>query len=423
MRYLERCVDIEIDQLLREAGALSIEGAKGVGKTATAERRAKTTYMLDSSFQREILANQPDLITTAAKPVLIDEWQRLPEIWDVTRRSIDRDASPNQYILTGSAAPTTGSTHSGAGRILTVRMRPLSFAERKVSIPTVSISSLLKGNQPSLDGHTEANLTLYVKEICASGFPGIRHYTEEIRGQFIDSYIQRIVDHDFKEMGHTVRKPATLKRWLAAYAAATSTNASYEKIRDAATSGQGDKPGKETTVSYRDVLERMWILEPLDAWVPTHNHISQLSTPPKHHLVDPALAAQLLGVTVESLLRPDPTNSRALGDTSLLGALFESLVTQSLRVYSQPHRVMVQHFRTQGGEREVDLILVRPDGRIIAVEVKLNSVVTDADVKHLMWLRRKLGDEMMDAIVINAGPYAYRRKDGIGVVPLALLGP
>ncbi len=422
MEYLTRLVDVEIDRLTAEVGAISIEGAKGVGKTATAERRAGSVYRLDAAAQREILQSQPDLITTSAKPVLIDEWQRLPELWDTTRRAIDADGAAGQYILTGSAAPSTATTHSGAGRILTVRMRPLSFAERKLSETTVSLGALLDGSRPSLAGESAVNVATYTKEICASGFPGIRRYSSETLRQFLDSYIQRIVDHDFQEMGHVVRKPASLKRWLTAYAAATSTTASYEKIRDAATSGQGDKPAKRTTVPYRDILERMWILESVDAWIPEHNHISQLSTPPKHHLVDPALAAQLLGATTETLLRPDASNNRTLGDGSLLGALFESLATMSLRVYAQTLHASVQHFRTQGGEHEVDIIVVRPDGRIIAVEVKLSSSISDTDVKHLLWLRKKLGDELSDAIVINTGPYAYRRNDGIGVVPLALLG-
>ncbi len=263
----------------------------------------------------------------------------------------------------------------------------------------------------------------YTDEILASGFPGLRHLSgRPLRAQ-LDSYLTRIVETDFEQLGRRVRKEGTLRRWMAAYAAATATTASYETIRDAATSGRGDKPAKTTTRPYRDILERLWIVEQVPAWLPTRNQFSRLSQSPKHHLADPALAARLLGVGVDALLSGDGAGPDIPRDGTLLGHLFESLVTLSVHVAAQAAEATLKHLRTRGGRQEVDLIVERGDHRVVAIEVKLARTVDDADVEHLLWLKDKIGDDLLDAVVINTGPQAYRRKDGIAVVPAALLGP
>ncbi|MGI8807890.1 MAG: DUF4143 domain-containing protein, partial [Acidimicrobiales bacterium] len=151
-------------------------------------------------------------------------------------------------------------------------------------------------------------------------------------------------------------------------------------------------------------------------------HLHRLVAAPKHHLADPALAARLVGVDAGALLRGEgPTLIRR--DGSFLGALFESLATLSVRVFAQAGEARVSHFRTKGGDREVDLIVARGDQRVVGIEVKLSETVGDQDVRHLVWLREKVGEDLADAVVVTTGRYAYRRPDGIGVVPLALLGP
>lgn len=210
---------------------------------------------------------------------------------------------------------------------------------------------------------------------------------------------------------------------MTAYAAASSTTASFEKIRDASTGGHGEKPAKTTTIPFRNVLERLWIVDPVPAWLPTRNRIARLSAPPKHQLADPALAARLLGVDAGSLLDASPVGPPGPRDGTLLGALFESLVTLSVRVYAQAAEATVKHLRTAAGGHEIDLILERADGRVIAIEVKLTRDPGDADTRHLAWLGSQIGDALLDAIVITTGADAYRRPDGIAVIPAALLGP
>jgi hypothetical protein len=422
-KYIRRVVDDELDELLPALPAVALEGAKGVGKTQTALRRAATVHQLDDPAARQIARADPSRMVAGEPPILIDEWQRVPETWDLVRRAVDADPTGGRFLLTGSAPPRELPTHSGAGRIVGSHMRPMSLAERGVEAPTVSLRGLLSGHRAPVDGSTRVALAVYAEQIVASGFPGLRHLSGRALRAQLDGYIRQIVERDVAESGLLVRRPDTLRRWLTAYAAATATTASYDAIRHAATSGVGDKPAKTTTGPYVEVLERLWILDRIDAWLPTRNRLSRLSAPPKHHLVDPALAARLLGVGVDALLDGRDAGPPVPRDGTLLGALFESLVTQSVRTYAQAAEAAVKHMRTYGGQREIDLIVERDDGRIVAVDVKFARTVHDDDTRHLRWLHDRLGNDLLDAAVITTGPDAYRRADGIAVVPAALLGP
>ena len=262
-----------------------------------------------------------------------------------------------------------------------------------------------------------------MEEILTGGYPGIRTAPPRTRRAELDGYIERIISREFPEQGLRVRNPAVLRRWLRAYAAATSTTTSYDRIRDASSAGEGDKPSKTTTRPYRDILEQLWILDPLEAWLPVGGHHSRLTVGPKHHLADPALAARLLGVDAGALLDARPLGPAIVRDGTLLGALFESLVTQSVRVYAQASEAATNHLRTRGGELEVDVMVVRPDQRAVALEVKLAAAIGDRDVGHLHRLAGRLGADLLDAVVVTTGREAYRRRDGIAVVPAALLGP
>ena len=420
--YQDRVVDLELDDLLPSLPAISLEGPKGVGKTATAMRRAATSFALDDPAARELLRADPGRLDRSPAPVLVDEWQREPTVWDLVRRSVDRDPKPARFLLTGSAAPVTTPTHSGAGRIVTLRMRPMSLAERALAEPTVSLADLLTGRRPAITGATRLGLPDYVEEIVRSGFPAIRELSPRARRAQLDGYLARIVERDFPEQGHLVRRPATLHAWLAAYASATATTASYNVILDAATPGQDDKPAKTTTIAYRDVLSQLWMLDPVPGWTTSRNPLTRLGTASKHHLADPALAARLLGAEADALLDNSVATLPVPRHGLLLGALFESLVTLSLRVYAQAAEASVYYLRTRNGSHEIDLIAQRADHRIVAFEVKLAPTVDDRDTVHLRWLGDRLGPDLLDAVVITTGTDAYRRDDGIAVIPAVLLG-
>ena len=247
-----------------------------------------------------------------------------------------------------------------------LRLRPLSLVERGLQSPSVSLRQLLSGEATPVDGETPVRLSQYVEEIVASGFPAIRPLPGRARRAQLEGYIARIVDKDFDEMGRPVRKPEALRRWMAAYAAATSTTATLERIRSAATGGEGEKPARTTVTSYGETLHKLWVLDPVQAWIPSRNYFSRLAHPDKHHLADPALAAVLLGVQDASLMEGAEGAVPMPRDGTLLGHLFESLVTQSVRVYAQAAEARVKHLRTKGGRHEVDLVVERPDHRILA---------------------------------------------------------
>jgi len=423
MDYQPRVVDAELDALFSGLPAVSLEGAKGVGKTATAEQRATTIVALDSRGTRRTVDAEPEIVLTQPTPLLIDEWQLVPEVWDVVRRAVDRDRTPGRFLLTGSALPPpTARIHSGAGRIIRLLMRPMTLPERGVCSPTVSLAELLVGNRPQISGRCALKVPDYTEEILASGFPGIRQDPAELRASTIDSYIDELLDRDVPELGVSVRRPQALKAWLTAYAAATATTTAYSRILDAATPGEADKPARSTIDAFRATLQRVWLLDPLPAWIPVFNPLKRLAQAPKHHLVDPAIAGRLLGATVDSLLMADGPYETRREDT-LLGALFESLATLTLRVLAQPLRASVCHLRTQRGEHEIDIIVERPDHKVLAIEVKLTSAPSVADARHLNWLQSQVGDLLVDKVIICTGEYAYRQEDGTAVIPLGLLGP
>lgn len=423
MPYRRRIVDDVLDELFPHLAAIALEGAKGVGKTATASQRAATIISLNLPGQRETLAADVDRITQVPRPVLIDEWQLHPVVWERVRIAVDHDRAGGQFLLAGSAGVAPGvRIHSGAGRIVSIAMRPMSLAERGVAEPTVSLRELLTGARPSITGTSEVGLGVYTDEILGSGFPGIRDLPPRARQVQLDSYLARIVDKELPENGVTFRRPDSLRSWLTAYAAATATDAAYTHILNAATAGQPDKPSRATVDLYREHLTRLFVLDPIPAWIPVFNPLKRLTHAPRHHLVDPALAARLVGVGRTALLT-GVGNRVSPATGTWLGALFESLAAQSIRIYAEAASARVGHLRTMATDHEIDLIVEGDDRSVVAIEVKLSETVSDKDVRHLNWLDAQLGGRLADRVLITTGDNAYRRHDGVAVVPLALLGP
>ncbi|MDR0836744.1 MAG: DUF4143 domain-containing protein [Propionibacteriaceae bacterium] len=418
--YLSRLIERQLSELLSELPAIAIDGAKGVGKTSTAQRFAKSTFRLDDNRVAEAVQARPEELRDAAPPVLLDEWQRLPLVWDVVRRSVDDDRVAGRFILTGSAVPAQTPVHSGAGRIIRLRMRPLSLAERSLVEPTVSLAGLL-GGQSEVSGSTSFDLRGYVDEMLRSGFPGLRDGSWRAIRNALDSYVDNIVQRQFAEQGVSVRKPETLRAWLTAYAAATGGTANYTEILDAATAGQPDKPSKDQTLVYRDALADSWLTDEVAPWLPVGSSLPTLTRSPKHFLADPAIAARLLDLSHESLLSGDTPEPLGPQQSTLLGRFFEALVGQSLQVYAAVNEAKLSHLRLKEGKREIDFVISR--GRdVVAVEVKLNPTVDGWDVRHLNWLAEKFATYHVTKILITPGPYAYTRSDGVHVIPAVLLG-
>ncbi|GFZ78299.1 ATP-binding protein [Nesterenkonia alkaliphila] len=414
--YLRRTVDTQLDELMQFQPAIALDGPKGVGKTETARRRAVKTWRLDDEAERALLLADPQFEDAPDGTLLIDEWQHYQPIWDSVRRRVDEGALPGRFLLTGSATPHTGrGTHSGAGRIDSVRMRPMALYERGAVAPVVSLRALLEGKAGKISGASSVTAADYYRAIVQSGFPDLQRLSERQASRAVGTYIQRIIDQDLPEQGFSVRRPETLRRWMAAYAAASSTTATYSTILDATTSGDGHQPAKTTTIAYRDHLRQLWLLDPVPAWAPAlNNPFKWLQFSEKHQLADPGIAAHLLGLSASSL-----SDSRG---ASMAGPLFESLATLSVRVAAGAAWAKVGHLRTKGGRQEVDLIVESFDGAVLGIEVKLSAHVDEKHLKHLKWLREQMPDRVVDLVVLYSGKEAYRTRDGIAVIPLALLG-
>lgn len=413
LEYMPRVLDQELSYLLQSVPAVVLDGPKAVGKTRSAQQFAKTTFNCADVDQREIIRADRVLALRSPRPVLLDEWHLEPGVWETARGLVNDEGSPGMFILTGSANPGDARIHSGTGRFVRTRMRPMALSERGVVDPTVSLRSLAKGDR-HLEGHTIFALVDYIFEIASSGFPGIRLPESLDRGLMLRSYVQTALEVEVPQLGFIPRRPHSLLGWFRTYAAALSTTASFSAIADAIP--EETRPTKATAADYREVLSQLWLLEQVPAFALSENRLNELGKAPKHQLCDPALALAALGISAEQLVKEPAAHG------PLLGRLFESLATLSIRVYAQANGMEVSHIRTARGEHEVDLMVTAPDGRSIACEVKLSQTVNSEDVRHLDWLRKKMGDQLVDCIVITTGQTAYRREDGIGVVPLALLG-
>lgn len=420
--YAPRLIDGELSSLIQLVPAIALEGPKGVGKTSACARIAKSVFYLDDPVTLEVLEAAPERLTSATPPVLIDEWQRWPRSWDLVRRSVDQSNKQGRFLLTGSTSLDNPETHSGSGRIVDLRMRPMSLFERGFPT-TVSLAKLLSSEIVEIVGSTSVGLENYITEILGSGLPGLQGMAEQAKTKLLQTYVNRIIDRDIPETGLRVRNPALMRRWLTAFAAATSTIATFETIRDAATAGNAEKPARSSTNPYRDSLERIWISDPLPGWAPPHSQINRLTFAPKHHLADPGFAAAILNLDAEDLIEGKGTLAPISRPGSFLGSLFESLAALNLRVYAQNTGARVSHLRTKSGEREVDFIVEGSGGKIVAIEAKLSATVTDSDVRHLNWLGDQVGNKLKDKVILTTGTDAYRRKDGVAVVPLSLLGP
>lgn len=422
MGYVRRILDDELDRILPHLPAIAIEGARGVGKTATARQRARTTHLLDDPLTRDALAADPRRILSEPIPVLIDEWQLMPAIWDVVRRAVDDGAPSGSFLLTGSAEYRGDRLHTGAGRIVDLRMRTMTLAELGFETPTVSLAELLAGDTPPVTGETDRTLRRYMEAILATGLPGLRGLPADVLPIQLDSYVRRIVDRDLPALGVGSRSRGRLLAWMRAYASAIMSTASYERIRDAATAGEADKPSRITTVSYLEALESLWVIEPIPAWHPTSPALRRFGMAPKHQLFDTGIASHLAELTMGPILAGAPTAPVHARQGTVMGPLLESQVAHDVAVYAQAAGARLRHFRSSDGRHEIDLIVQRRDGKVLAIEVKLSHAPSRDDKRHLLWLREAIVDGVVDMMVIYTGPLAFRDADGIAMVPLALLG-
>lgn len=425
-----RVIDSLLSRVLANLPLVMIDGARGVGKTTTAQQHAATAFNLQDAEVLASVRDDPKQLIRAERPVLIDEWQRFPEAMNLVKMTVDDDFSPGQFILTGTpSAPRERGIHSGAGRAFNLYMHPFSLVERKVTSPTVSINTLLNHDLSDISGETQVTRSTYFNLIARSGFPAIALAPAEFQHGLIRSYIQRLSDKDIIEIAGRQRRvsPTLLRRWMGAYARETATDAAFEKIRKHAHRQDGKLPAWQTANNYRIALENLGVIDEQPAWGHPFAPVTRVKTDSLRHLVDPALAVELLSGYWLEEMHNYQTDANFNVKQSFIGRLFQSLVTQSVRVYAIANSCDVFWLGTwkeRDEQHEVDIVVVNAAGKVLAIEVKLAPEVDAKACQHLNWLRAEIGPLWADGIVINTGNNAYRREhDGIGVVPAALLGP
>jgi len=404
-------------------GAVVIEGVKGCGKTATAREIAASEVLLDVDVAAaQAVGIDPRLVLAGAVPRLIDEWQRAPRVWDAVRRAVDDRSEVGQFILTGSATPRDDvARHSGAGRISVLRMRTMTLAEQGIADLTISTERVLAGEEIE-PARSDLDFMTYVERIVVGGWPQLLGSSETAAQQFLAGYLDAIVEHDIDEVSGGRRNPRLVRRFMHAYAQLTAHPAALATIVSRARDQGEDEvadgrrtegPSRLGAEPYLDALRRMMVVDEIPAWDPSVRSAARLTVTEKRLLADPSLAAALLG----------SSSQRLLSDLRTLGFLFEALVAHDLRVFAEASGASLYHYRERDGRLEVDLVVEGPDGNWAAFEVKLGDDAIDGAAASLLRLVGRVARPPSALAVITTGPYAYRRNDGVYVIPLGCLGP
>jgi uncharacterized protein len=418
--YVSRIADGLLADRLRRPGAVVIEGPKACGKTATARQRAKSEVLLDvDQDAARAAAVDPRLVLDGPVPRLLDEWQRVPRVWDAVRRAVDDRSAPGQFILTGSATPNDDvRRHSGAGRISVMRMRPMTLFEQGFSTGEISLAALMRGESPA-SARSELALPAYADRVVTGGWPQLLGDNITSARKFIRDYLDTIVEYDVAEVSEGRRDPQLVRRFLQAYAQLTAHPARMSTLIERARGDFGDVEGEPgptrwSADPYLRALRRLMIVDEVEPWSPSLRSRSRLISVPKRHLVDPSLAAGLLGCSP----------GRLLADLNTFGYLFESLAARDIRIYAEADDARVFHYRERSGDLETDLIVEHADGRWAGFEVKLGGDLIDEAAAALTRMAStRIAIEPTALAVVTGTEYGYRRPDGVWVLPLGCLGP
>ena len=414
--YQKRIVDSVLQEALQASGAVWLQGPKWCGKTWTGMQAARSVVMMqdpdESSNYMQQAQVKPSLLLQGATPRLLDEWQVAPVLWDAVRHAVDQRGEMGQFILTGSTMPLRNATmHSGTGRISTLRMRTMSLFESGESSGEVSLAQLFRHEAP--EGIAKPSIEALAFALARGGWPASIGLSEKAALAQAGKYLNAIVDNDVFELQDVQRSPQKIGRLIRSLARNVSTMASIETLRKDVAGAENDlAPG--TVSSYLNLLERLFVIEDQPAWSSKLRYSAYLRKSAKRHFVDPSIAVAALQTNPEGLLR----------DFNTFGYLFESMCIRDLRIYAQEMGGEICHYTDDSG-LEADAIILLPDGRWAAVEVKMGQRQVDEAADHLLKLSRKIDTDVMKApeflMVLTGNGYALRRPDGVLVVPITCL--
>jgi predicted AAA+ superfamily ATPase len=405
--YTQRLADPLFEEYVASFPAVLVTGPRAAGKTTMCRRSAASLLRLDEPATASAVAAGPDAaLRNSPTPVLVDEWQEVPEILGAVKRWVDEDPTPGRVILTGSvAAPLSTKTWPGTGRIITIELLGLTQRElRGAARQTDWIDAVALGDLGAIRIPDPApDLADYIAAMLMSGFPEpALRLPANLRRPWLDAYLEHVIQREVPSLAQR-RDPVRMQRWLEATALLTAAIPHLNALTQAA--GVDRRTGQ----AYDDVLARLYLLDLLPAW--HSNRLSRLTSQPKRHLVDTGLAAAAIGLDTAALLR----------DGGLLGSLLETFVVSQLRPETNLRRSRTRlfHLRTDGGRSEVDILIDLGGGRVIGIEVKAAGAVQQRDARHLKTLRTALGDDFVRGVVLHTGPFAYEVDDRIWALPIS----
>lgn len=408
MPYHPRTIDGLLQELLEDFPAIVITGPRAAGKTTTAARLARSTVRLDRGVEAQAFRADPDsALARQTEPVLLDEWQVVPEVLGAVKRSVDQDPRPGRFLITGSVrAGLSAETWPGTGRVQTVSMYGLTVAEtqgrpgRQPFLDVVAAEGVNALSNPA----DPPDLAGYLDMALASGYPEpLLLRPARSTARWLESYVEQLITRDAPEL-EPGRDPDRLRRYFEALALNTAGFVEQTTLAEAA------GVDKRTATAYEQLLRNLLVVHALPAW--TTNRLKRLVRGPKRHLTDAGLLVGAVGVDTAAVLR----------DGVLLGRVLETFVLAQLRAELPVcrSRPRLYHLRQEQGRREVDIVAELGGQRIIGIEVKAGAP-TPADARHLAWLRDEYGDRFLAGIILHAGPYTYELGDRIAAAPIAAL--
>ena len=417
-----------LQERLETFGAVLIEGPKWTGKTTTAEQRAKSVIKLQDPDKAEeylaTAATKPSLLLKGEQPKLIDEWQDTPMIWDAVRTAVDNaGGKPGQFILTGSnTVDKTKIRHTGTGRITRMKIYPMSLWESLESSGEVSIQELFNNPDHDIDGaSSKLDIPGLILTACRGGWPATLQMPPKASMFIAKDYVNSVCENDISAVDNKQRNPKIARQIMKSYARNISTLAKKSNILADVTASEDISLSMNTFDDYIAALEKLFVIQDIDAWCPAIRSKTAIRSSPKRCFVDPSIAVAAMNVNVEAL------------ETQLktFGFIFEQMCIRDLKAYTADFNSRISYYRDRYG-LEADLVLHLEDGRYALIECKLGSSEIDEGAKHLLEFKRLIQEhnkaekqvpirEPDLLIVMTGGTMAYSRPDGVKVIPLACL--
>lgn len=420
-KYKPRITDALIERKLKGKGAILIEGPKWCGKTTTAEQFAKS--ILYMSKPEDVQSNlmmaeiDPSKLLKGETPRLIDEWQIAPKLWDAVRFEVDHRDNMGHFILTGSAVPPKNDEifHTGTGRFAWIKMRPMSLFESLESTGEVSLRELF--NQPSqLNGENKLDIDDLAFLICRGGWPGAIDMDKDIALDQAFDYYTAIVNTDISRADNVKRDSERTKRLMRSYARNQGAQTAYTVIRDDIVANDSESLTEDTVYAYTNALRKIFVIEDMPAWNPNLRSKTAIRTSDTRYFIDPSIATASLGLGPEELIK----------DLNTMGLFFETMCVRDLRVYAESIDGQVYHYRDKSG-LECDTVIHLRNGSFGLIKIKLGGdKLIEEGAETLKAFRDKIDTTKMKTpsflmVVTGTGRYAYRREDGVYVVPIGCL--